>query len=147
MLIEFLRQFAIKSFFMHNKLLWYIQFQEEWDGVISNTELRSCSACALWRLPHKNLACQNLWSLVRLSRYQPVRNPLICLTDPSLVLPQKQSPLDIYSSILLSVVRLRLWSVDDFSGIVAMIWIQCSRFSGSTSFINESDSKKNRQTG
>ena len=44
--------------------------------------------------------------------------------------------------ILLSVFWLRLWSVDDISGIVVIIWTQCSRFLGSPSFINEVDSKK-----
>ena len=32
------------------------------------------------RLPHKNLICQNLWSLVGLPEYHPAQKPLICLT-------------------------------------------------------------------
>ena len=35
----------------------------------------------LWlRIPHKSIACQNLWSLMVLPGYQPPQKPLICLT-------------------------------------------------------------------
>ena len=49
--------------------------------VISSSDLISDIGCDLLKLPYKNQACQNLWSLVGLPGYLPIEKPLICLTS------------------------------------------------------------------